>query len=243
MTLDEEGTHARVKRYRRELVEPAIIEHHGRLIKTTGDGFLAMFDSPVEAVRCAIVIQQSMVGRNAALPRDQWMQYRIGVNLGDVIVEPDDIYGDGVNIAARLEGIAKPGDVFISGGVYEQIKNKLVCGYQLLGNRKVKNITEPISVYRVLPDHATLVRARSGRTLAIILGVSALASVAVAPAAWYFASQQKQSTTPQEQTPAQTANKLDSAAAPQPSKPEATSPSPALPGTPQVAVIPPASPS
>ena len=243
MTLDEEGTHARVKRYRRELVEPAIIEHHGRLIKTTGDGFLAMFDSPVEAVRCAIVIQQSMVGRNAALPRDQWMQFRIGVNLGDVIVEPDDIYGDGVNIAARLEGIAKPGDVFISGGIYEQIKNKLVCGYQLLGNRKVKNITEPISVYRVLPDHATLVRARSGRTLAIILGVSALASVAIAPAAWYFASQQKQSAAPPEQAPA---SKLDSAAAPQtvsPSKPEATSPSPALPGTPQVAVIPPASPS
>ena len=167
--LDEEGTHARVKRYRRELIEPAITEHHGRLVKTTADGFLAMFDSPVEAVRCAIVIQQSMVGRNAALPRDQWMLFRIGVNLGDVIVEADDIYGDGVNIAARLEGIAKPGELYISGGVYEQIKNKLVCGYKSLGDRKVKNITEPISVYRVLPDRAALVKARSGRASAIIL--------------------------------------------------------------------------
>ena len=218
MTLDEEGTHARVKRYRRELIEPAITEHHGRLIKTSGDGFLAMFDSPVEAVRCAIVIQQSMVGRNAALPRDQWMLFRIEVNLGDVIVEPDDIYGDGVNIAARLEGIAKPGDVYISGGVYEQIKNKLVCGYQLLGNRKVKNITEPISVYRVLPDHATLVRARSGRTLAVILSVSAFASVAVTPATWYFfVSQPRQSAAPQQQAPAQT----DAQTVPA-TKPEAT---------------------
>ena len=117
MEIDEEGTHARVKRHRRELIEPTIAEHYGRLIKSTGDGFLAMFDSPVEAVRCAIVIQQSMVGRNASLPREQWILYRIGINLGDVIVEPDDVYGDGVNIAARLEGIANPGDVYISGGV------------------------------------------------------------------------------------------------------------------------------
>src|SRR5215813_10993153 len=238
MAMDEEGTHARVKRHRRELIDPTIIEHHGRLVKSTGDGFLAMFDSPVEAVRCAIVIQQSMVGRNAALPRDQWMQYRIGVNLGDVIVEPDDIYGDGVNIAARLEGIAKPGDVYISGGVYEQIKNKLVCGYQLLGNRKVKNITEPISVYRVLPDHSALVKAKSGRTLALILSVSAFASVAVAPAAWYFfASQPRQSAAPQQQGPAQTAVAPQTAP---PTKLEANPPSAALPGAPQVAVIPPA---
>src|SRR5690348_8654768 len=107
MGADEEGTHARVKRYRRELIDPTIAEHHGRVVKNTGDGFLAMFDSPVEAVRCAIVIQQSMLARNTAFPRPQWILYRIGVNLGDVIVEPEDIYGDGVNIAARLEGIAE----------------------------------------------------------------------------------------------------------------------------------------
>src|SRR5215470_3310859 len=109
MELDEEGTHGRVKRIERDLIEPSIVEHHGRLVKTTGDGFIAIFDSPVEAVRCSIVIQQNLVGRNASLPQHYWMEYRIGVNLGDVIVEADDIYGDGVNIATRIEGIAEPG--------------------------------------------------------------------------------------------------------------------------------------
>src|ERR671920_1623988 len=165
MGSDEEGTLARLKRHRREMIEPTIQEHFGRLIKTTGDGFLAMFDSPVEAVRCAIVIQQSMAARNTSLPPEQWIRYRIGVNLGDVIVDPDDIYGDGVNIAARLENIAEPGGVYISGGVYEQIKNKLVCGYQSLGDEKLKNITDPVRIYRVLPDPAAVskVSKRSGR--------------------------------------------------------------------------------
>src|ERR1700751_4256072 len=94
MQLDEEGTHARVKRIQRDLIEPSIAEHHGRLVKTTGDGFFAIFDSPVEAVRCSIVIQQNLVGRNASVPQESRIEYRIGVNLGDVIVEPDDIYGD-----------------------------------------------------------------------------------------------------------------------------------------------------
>ena len=175
MGHDEEGTHARIKRQRRELIEPTIAEHHGRLVKYTGDGFLAMFDSPVEAVRCAIVIQQSMIGRNASLPLEQRILYRIGVNLGDVIVDTDDIYGEGVNIAARLEGIARPGDLFISGGVYEQIKNKLVCGYQSLGDRQVKNITDPVTVYRVLPDPAALVAARrSNKLLGLIISVGLL---------------------------------------------------------------------
>src|ERR1700741_3450041 len=156
MQLDEEGTHIRVKRTERELIEPTIAEHHGKLVKTTGDGFIAIFDSPVEAVRCSIVIQQNLVGRNAALPQDYWMEYRIGVNLGDVIIERDDIYGDGVNVASRLEGLAEPGQVYISGGIYEQIKHKLVCGYESLGDRKVKNITDPVRVYRVLPDPAAL---------------------------------------------------------------------------------------
>src|SRR6188768_2434065 len=247
MTVDEEGTHARVKRYRRELIEPAIAEHHGRLIKTSGDGFLAMFDSPVEAVRCAIVIQQSMVGRNAALPRDQWMLFRIGVNLGDVIVEPDDIYGDGVNIAARLEGIADPGDLFISGGVYEQIKHKLVCGYQSLGDRQVKNITDPVRVYRVLPDPAAVIKARlmPGLALAIILSVSLIAGAAAATATWYFFVWQPKHLAAERspgQAPGTTTN-LATAAAPQTapaSKPE-TQPSPA-PAPPQSAAIPPAQP-
>src|SRR5262245_34775139 len=184
MGMDEEGTHARIKRHRRELVEPTIAEHHGRLIKYTGDGFLAMFDSPVEAVRCAIVIQQGMIGRNTSLPRDQRILYRIGVHLGDVIVEPEDIYGEGVNIAARLEGIANPGDLFISGGVYEQIKNKLVCAYQSLGDRQVKNITDPVTVYRVLPDPAAVIQAkRFNRRFGII---SSCILLIIGGVGWYY---------------------------------------------------------
>ena len=182
MGVDEEGTHARVKRHRRELIEPTISEHHGRLIKYTGDGFLAMFDSPVEAVRCAIVIQQSMVGRNASHPRAQQILYRIGIHLGDVIVEHDDIYGEGVNIAARLEGIANPGDLFVSGGVYEQIKNKLVCAYQALGDRQVKNITDPVSVYRVLPDPSALINARKGGRIVVFVALGVLMIAALGSA-------------------------------------------------------------
>jgi formylglycine-generating enzyme required for sulfatase activity/class 3 adenylate cyclase len=171
MQIDEEGTHARVMRIVREVIEPTIREHHGRLVKTTGDGFIAIFDSPVEAVRSSIVIQQNVVGRNASLPKHHWIEYRIGINLGDVIIETDDVYGDGVNIATRLEGIARPGEVYISGGIYEQIKHKLVCGYESLGDRKVKNITDPVRVYRVLPDPSALHenRRRRERILAVLL--------------------------------------------------------------------------
>src|SRR6267143_3088322 len=181
MQIDEEGTHLRVRRIERDLIEPSIAGHHGRLVKTTGDGFIAIFDSPVEAVRCSIIIQQDMVGRNASLPRHHWIEYRIGVNLGDVIIEAGDVYGDGVNIASRLEGIADPGQVYISGGIYEQIKHKLVCGYESLGDRKVKNITDPVSVYRVLPDPSAVRNARGSRSL-IVIGVLAACGVAGAAA-------------------------------------------------------------
>ena len=191
MQLDEEGTFARVTRQRRELIEPNLAEHNGKLITYTGDGFLALFDSPVEAVRCAIVIQQSMVGRNASLPRDQWILYRIGIHLGDVVVGPSDVYGDGVNIAVRLEGIASPGDVFVSGGVYEQIKNKLVCAYQSLGDRQVKNITDPVSVYRVLPDPAALGQARRKRWPVALLAVLLAVNFAIL-GGLYFLLQQRQ---------------------------------------------------
>src|SRR5260370_2669581 len=186
MQLDEEGTHGRVKRIERDLIEPTITEHHGKLVKTTGDGFIAIFDSPVEAVRCAIVIQQNMVGRNASLPKHHWIEYRIGINLGDVIIEPDDVYGDGVNIASRLESIADPGQVYISGGIYEQIKHKLVCGYESLGDRKVKNITDPVRVYRVLPDPAAFHRNRKRREniLVFLLGFTLL--VIAGGVLWYL---------------------------------------------------------
>ncbi len=186
MQIDEEGTYARVKRIERDLIEPTIAEHHGRLIKTTGDGFLAIFDSPVEAVRCGIVIQQSMVGRNASLPRQHWIVYRIGVNLGDVIIEDGDVYGDGVNVAARLEGIATPGHIYISGGIYEQVKHKLVCGYQSLGDRQVKNITDPVRVYRVLPDPAALMEGRIRPAIALLVAGAVCLLALAGGAFWYL---------------------------------------------------------
>jgi len=169
MQQDEEGTHARVVQIQRDLIEPNILEHRGSLVKTTGDRFIATFDSPVEAVRCSIVIQQNIVGQNASMPQHSRIEYRIGVNLGDVIIETDGVYGDGVNIACWIEGIAGPGEVFISGGIYEQVKHKLVCGYESLGDRKVKNITDPVRVYRLLSDPATLPRLRQRETIPIWL--------------------------------------------------------------------------
>src|ERR1700716_4000899 len=186
MQIDEEGTHIRVKRIERDLIEPSIAEHNGRLVKTTGDGFIAIFDSPVEAVRCGIVIQQNMVGRNTSLPKHHWIEYRIGVNLGDVIIETDDVYGDGVNIASRLENIADPGQVYISGAIYEQIKNKLVFGYESLGSRQVKNITDPVRVYRVLPDPAAFHKTRKRRENVLIILLSLVLLVIAGGALWYM---------------------------------------------------------
>src|SRR5205807_9648973 len=186
MQIDEEGTHGRVKRIERDLIEPSIAEHHGKLVKTTGDGFIAIFDSPVEAVRCSIVIQQNLVGRNASIPKHHWIEYRIGVNLGDVIIETDDVYGDGVNVASRLEGIADPGQVYISGGIYEQIKHKLVCGYESLGDRKVKNITDPVRVYRVLPDPAAFHRNRKRRETLLIFLLSLTLLIIAGGVLWYM---------------------------------------------------------
>lgn len=189
MQIDEEGTQNRVKRIERDIIEPSITEHHGKLVKTTGDGFIAIFDSPLEAVRCSIVIQQNLVGRNASLPKSSWIEYRIGVNLGDVIVEPDDVYGDGVNIASRLEGIADPGQVYISGGIYEQIKHKLVCGYESLGDRKIKNITDPVRVYRVLPDPAAYQARRKRRENILIFFLSLTLLTIGGGVLWYLLMQ------------------------------------------------------
>ncbi|MGY4572426.1 SUMF1/EgtB/PvdO family nonheme iron enzyme [Bradyrhizobium pachyrhizi] len=230
MQLDEEGTHTRVKRTLRDLIEPTIAEHHGKLVKTTGDGFIAMFDSPVEAVRCSIVIQQNMIGRNAAIARDQWIEYRIGVNLGDVIIEPDDIYGDGVNVASRLEGIAAPGDVFISGGIYEQIKHKMVCGYESLGDRKVKNITDPVRVYRVLPDAAAYQRTRRRRE-SILLTLLGLAIAIIAGGVlWYLLAQPRGKPADVAQAPpSPTASPAVQPPAPSPAPTQTASPTPAAP--------------
>jgi formylglycine-generating enzyme required for sulfatase activity/class 3 adenylate cyclase len=232
MELDEEGTHGRVKRIERDLIEPSISEHHGRLVKTTGDGFIAIFDSPVEAVRCGIVIQQNMHGRNASLPRDHWIEFRIGVNLGDVIIEEDDVYGDGVNVASRLEGIAEPGEVFISGGIYEQIKNKLVCGYESLGDRRVKNITDPVRVYRVLPDPAAFSKTRRQRETALIFLLAGILMIIAGAALWYLLGQPDERLRIQasiEHTP--TAPRVPSPETPS-AKPSSSPPQSAVPTTP-----------
>src|SRR6202171_4478137 len=245
MQIDEEGTHNRVKRIERDLIEPSIAEHHGKLVKTTGDGFIAIFDSPVEAVRCSIVIQQNLVGRNASLPRDYWVEYRIGVNLGDVIIETDDIYGDGVNIASRLESIADPGQVYISGGIYEQIKHKLVCGYESLGDRKVKNIPDPVRVYRVLPDPDAFHRTRKRRENILIFLLSIALLIIAGGALWYMLLQPRGKLRDQASAPISPPTELPKAptvpapavkqAAPQPPP---VPPSPAQPTAPQPQPIP-----
>jgi adenylate cyclase len=145
--LDEEGTHARLNALQRDLIKPKISEHHGRIIKNTGDGALVEFASVVDAVRCAVEIQRGMIDRNADFPEDRRIVFRIGINLGDVIVEPDDIHGDGVNVAARLEGLAEPGGVCISGTAHDQVRDRLPYVFTEKGEQTVKNIARPVRVY------------------------------------------------------------------------------------------------
>ncbi len=149
MGADEEGTLARLNAHRRALVDPKIAEHGGRIVKTTGDGLLAEFPSVVDAVRCAVEVQRGMAERNAAVPAPERIEFRIGINLGDVIVEDGDIFGDGVNIAARLEALAEPGGVFISNTVHDQVRDRLPFAFTDLGEQQVKNIARPVRVYRV----------------------------------------------------------------------------------------------
>jgi adenylate cyclase len=149
MGADEEGTHERVQAHLRELVDPKIREHHGRIVKTTGDGVLAEFASVVDAVRCAGEIQRAMAERDLDLAEERRLRFRIGVNLGDVIADDDDIYGDGVNIAARLEGLAAPGGICVSGTVRDHIGDRLPYAFEDLGEQSVKNIARPVRVYAV----------------------------------------------------------------------------------------------
>jgi class 3 adenylate cyclase len=126
MGQDEAGTLARLRAHRRELIDPKIAKHRGRIVKTTGDGILIEFPSVVEAVACAVAVQHGMAERNAGTPEEQRIVFRVGVNLGDIIIDGDDIHGDGVNVAARLEGIAEPGGICVSGIVHDQVRDKLV---------------------------------------------------------------------------------------------------------------------
>ena len=149
MGEDEEGTLAALKAHRRELIDPLLTQHQGRIVKTTGDGMLIEFPSVIDAVRCAVVIQQGMDDRNAGTADGRRIRFRIGINLGDIIIEDGDIFGDGVNVAARLEGLAQPGEVYVSASVREQLGEKLPVGFTDMGEHNVKNIARPIHVYRV----------------------------------------------------------------------------------------------
>jgi adenylate cyclase len=162
MREDEEGTHERFMAHRRELLDPNVVQHGGRIVKLTGDGFLAEFSSIVEAVVCAVEIQCGMHGRNADVAEQQRIAFRMGINLGDVIAEPEDIYGDGVNIAARLEALAEPNGICVSQVVYEQVRDKLPYEFEDLGHRSVKNIARPLHAFA--------------------LGADAIAALPVAPA-------------------------------------------------------------
>jgi adenylate cyclase len=152
MGADEEGTHERLKAHRRELVDPKISEHSGRIVKTTGDGMLVEFPSVVDAVRCAAELQRAMIDREAGMPEDRRIRFRIGINLGDVIVEDGDIFGDGVNVAARLEALAEPGGICVSRMVRDQIRDKLAYAFDDLGEQNVKNIARPVRVYALRPE-------------------------------------------------------------------------------------------
>ena len=151
MGADEEGTLAALKELRRDLADPKIKEHRGRIVKTTGDGLLVEFASVVDAVRCAVEVQREMASRNARVPEDTRIQFRMGINLGDIIKDGRDIYGDGVNVAARLEALAEPGGICVNRVVRDQVRDKLDFGFEDAGEQRVKNIARPLRVYHVRP--------------------------------------------------------------------------------------------
>jgi adenylate cyclase len=149
MGADEEGTLRQLKEHRKELVDPKITEHRGRIVKTTGDGMLVEFVSVVDAVRCAVDIQRAMIERTAQLPPEKRIQFRVGINVGDIIIDDTDIYGDGVNVAARLEALADPGGIMVSRVVHDQVQDKLGFEFEDMGEQAVKNIARPIGLHRI----------------------------------------------------------------------------------------------
>ncbi len=186
MEADEAGIFAALKAHREELIDPKIAEHHGRLFKLMGDGALVEFASVVDAVACAVAIQDGMAARNENVPEDRRITFRIGVHLGDVMVEGDDLYGDGVNVAARLEGLAEPGGICISQQALDQIETKLDLAYDDLGQQQVKNIARPVRAYRVRPEGAPPPK-RRGANAARMIGTGSVALLIVAGvvASWW----------------------------------------------------------
>jgi len=175
MGADEEGTHERLKAHRRELVDPKINEHSGRIVKTTGDGMLAEFPSVVGAVRCAAEVQRAMIDREASIPEDRRIKFRVGINVGDIIVDDDDIIGESVNVAARLEALSDPGGLCVSRTVRDHIRDKLAYAFADLGEQSVKNIPRPVRVYTLRPE------AVADLPTPNVLPIPAISQPAVAP--------------------------------------------------------------
>ena len=205
MGADEEGTHERLRAHFRELVHPKIKEHRGQIVKNTGDGLLGEFQSVVDAVRCAVEIQRGMIDREPELHEERRIRFRIGVNLGDVIAESGDIYGDDVNVAARLEGLAEPAGICVSGMVWDHIRNKLPFTFEDRGEQSVKNIARPVRVYALRPETiAELPRAdvpiapsrRRHSVVAPITAAIAAVLVIAALAWWVWPPTRSSSTTP-----------------------------------------------
>jgi TolB-like protein/class 3 adenylate cyclase/Flp pilus assembly protein TadD len=183
MGVDEEGTLRQLKAHRKELVDPKITEHRGRIVKTTGDGMLVEFVSVVDAVRCGVDIQRGMAERNSGLPADNRIEFRIGINVGDIISDSNDIYGDGVNVAARLEALADPGGIMVSRAVHDQVRDKLSFGFKDMGEQPVKNIARPIGVYQVsLIENTAPITVKDAEVAAKIeVSSAARPSIAVLP--------------------------------------------------------------
>ena len=158
MERDEAGTHERLKAGRKELFEPEIARHHGRIFKLMGDGMLAEFGSVVDAVECAVSLQRGLIERNEAAPEEHRIQVRIGINLGEIIVEGEDRYGEGVIIAARLQELAAAGGICVSGKVAKEVEKKLAFGFEPMGEQKVKNMAEPVRAFRLMLDGAPVKR-------------------------------------------------------------------------------------
>ena len=183
---DEDRTLARLRALRSDLIDPTIAVHNGRVVKRTGDGALVEFRSVVDAVRCAIEVQNSMIERNAGVPPERRIEFRIGIHLGDVVEESDgDIMGDGVNIAARLEGVAQPGAICISEDAYRQVKSRLDLAINDLGETKLKNIAEPVRIYQLQVGHAaqsvTLAQSAATESASALLALPDKPSIAVLP--------------------------------------------------------------
>jgi adenylate cyclase len=183
MGVDEEGTLTRLKAIRREVADPKIKEHRGRIVKTTGDGLLLEFASVVDAVRCAVEVQREMEARNIDVPSDRRIELRMGINVGDIIKDGRDIHGDGVNIAARLEGLAAPGGICVSRVVRDQVRDKLDFSFEDMGDQRVKNIARPVRVHRIVlaEEPSGLPAIESGAPIPPQLPLPQKPSIAVLP--------------------------------------------------------------